>query len=659
VTQLNDLDFGPSHSWLRTRVGQVLGQAQVEGLEAVPWARGRTLEEQPVDLYVAPWQGLGGNPAMTRASLLLLLRQLEELAGNADMQPLYIGWSSTAFPSAPLNVAEAHDGWYIVTLAQPPYRRYVVTGGVVTVPVSVAQVAPASPAAMALGYRGTALASTFSGDSIYSNGPTPLLGLPIGATLPSQGPGSSWTRAGAEGSVPVVALQPAAAGALPTIQPVRFVRPGTVAALFTGGVRVFDTMAVGGNAVPTNGTAFNSSWVQVYGRKHDFQGDCIVTNGLLLLLFSVGQTGAPRLYVWNTSLSPPAWAQVFDLNYFDNAVSGGTLREVTLERVGLLWSQWRVLLSTANANYAQLRFRLAAGSYAATVEFTPLTQSVTSNLALLLNLANSAKIIFDDSGVQDLSTTSGGVVTTSSTLGYGAAFGTQANGPIYGFVYQNGPSTGQPVGNGVANIGLGDPSGPALNAYRTYGIFAVPYGSNGASSEKLQGEGEGGTLGTGWSSVADAAASGGNTAKAASGTAAGNADLFGTAFVPAPGVYDAWFRVRVTSAAGSAAEMTLGLWDATAGAFVAAGSGTFAANQAATGYGWLRVTNAAGVLPTAGHQVRWRAVTALALGTDWFIDEAVVLPHANGIGSAAIHPDFPGDLWAQWAFEVRARPVVG
>lgn len=655
MTQFADLDFGPSHAWLKTRIGQVIGQTQIEGVKAVPWPRGRTIEEQPVDLYVNQWQALGGNAANTRASLLLLLRQLEELAGNPDMQPVYIRWSTTAFPSA-FTADEAHDGWYVVNLVQPNYRKYVVTGGIVTVPISVAQVAPAAPASLRVGFRGKALGSTFSGGTFFSNGPMPLLGFPIGSTLPAiSGAGSAWTRAGAEGAVPVATVD--MASGTPAINPLNFVRPGTVAALMTGGVRVFDTMISGGNAVPTNGTAFNANWVQVYGTQHDFQGDCIVTNGLLLLLFQVGQPGAPRLYLWNTQLSGGQWQQLYDLQYFDNAVSGGTLREVTLERVGLLWTQLRVALSTANGNWAQLRIALFAGAYAAPVEFTPLTQPVTSNLALLLNLASATKIIYDDTGVQDLSTTSGGVVAASALTGYGASFGTAANGPIFGWLYQNAPSGGQPVGNGTSNIGLGDSSGPAQNATRRYGIFAVPF----VTAQNLQAEAEGGTLDTpGWTSVADAAASAGNAAKAASGTVVGKADLFGTSWIPtANAFYDVWFRVRVTSAAGSTGEMTLGLWDATAGAFVTFASTTFAANQASTSYVWLRANTGsglAGVTPTAGHQMRFRAVTAGTLGTDWFIDEAVLLPRYT---SSAGSPNFPGDLWAQTSFDLRSRWVVG
>lgn len=651
--KLNDLDAGWRPAQFLVNAGQQLGNALVQGARMNTWALGASGASQDVHGWIEAWQALGGQPAQSLAAIRLLRQQFRELADNPDMQPVYLQPAATAQVGQPSR-SDLNDGWYNVSAFAYDPETYNVNGAI-EAQWTVVPVAP-STASLAVAVRGGALSSTFTGDTIYSGGPVSLVSFPVGSTVQAGPPtGGAFSRTGAEGAIPV------AVGSAPTVNPVRFVRPATVAGLFTGGVRVFDTMAAGGNPVPTAGTFTHPSWVQVYGTQRDFQGDCIVTNGLLLLLFGVGQGMLCTAYVWNTSLGTPAWQSIGMVQYLDDSVSSGTLREINLERVGLLDSRLLVRLSTAGGNWAQLRVRLTAGSYAASVEFTPLTQANTTSLGLMLNLSNAAKIIYDDAGIQDLSLAAGASVAPSTALGMGAAFGTQANSPIFGFVYQSPPSVGQPSPNGssTANVGFGDASGPAQNASRLYGIFAVPFGSNGASTEKLQAEAESGALGTGWSSVADASASGGNTAKAASGTASGNADLFGTAWQPPPGNYDAWARVRVTSAAGSAAEMTLGIWDPTAGTFTAGASQTFRANQASTSYVWLKINVAAFALPPAGpHNVQFRALTAATLGTDWFIDQMVLTPSSQGF-AAGRAMNFPTDLWAQWAYDARLRLVIG
>lgn len=648
MTTFNDLDFGPSHAWLRTRIGQVAGSAQIEGSHALVWPRGRTLEEQPVDLYVAPWQGLGGNPANTRASLMLLLRQLEELCGNSELQPVYIGWTTTAFGGA-FSAADPHDGWYVVTLAQPNYRKYVVTGGVVTVPLTASLVAPASPVSLALGWAGALLPTTYTGG-------TPPAGYvlgayPIGSTAPASSSAPP-ARTGAEGVVPVSVAIPSSAP-----QPLPFVRPPTVAGLYTGGCRVLDTVVAGGNAVPTNGTFLNASWVQVYGTQHDFTGDAVVTNGLLLLLFQQGVQGV-SVYLWNTKLATPAWQLQGMVRYFDAAVNAGTVREINLERVGLEQVKVRITASTSAGSWSRQVWRLRRAHYDASIEHWALTEALSSGLNLSwVSLANAAKIGWTESGVQDIAVSAPvNVSAGTAAFGYSAVMSQAANSPLIGFLYQNPPAQ-QGAGQSTTTFGFGDSTSLAQGTYRLYGIFAVPF----TTAPNLQAEGESGSLGTGWSSVADAAASNGNTAKAASGTASGNADLFGTAWQPQPqnaGGADVWFRVRVTSAAGSAAEMTLGLWDATAGAFVGNGSTTFRANQAGTSYGWLKANTSLMVIPV-GHNVQFRAVTAATLGTDWFIDEAFLAPKTSAASGNLGSGDWPADLWEQFSFPLTLSWVPG
>jgi hypothetical protein len=74
-------------------------------------------------------------------------------------------------------------------------------------------------------------------------------------------------------------------------------------------------------------------------------------------------------------------------------------------------------------------------------------------------------------------------------------------------------------------------------------------------------------------------------------------------------------------------EMTFGLWDGTARAWVA--STSFAPNQASASYSWIKA--AAGITPQSQHSVQFLATFntqggPTTLSTDWFVDEAVLMP---------------------------------
>ena len=140
-------------------------------------------------------------------------------------------------------------------------------------------------------------------------------------------------------------------------------------------------------------------------------------------------------------------------------------------------------------------------------------------------------------------------------------------------------------------------------------------------------EAAGGALDPGWTTVADADAFGGLAAELPAGTATESFknDIFGTQTVPPPRIYDVWFRVRVTRTRGDKPEMTLGLWDYTAWRWV--GSTAYQANQVGTTYTWVKVATA--VTPDPGHRLVYIAEFAThvsPLSTDWFIDEAVMVP---------------------------------
>jgi hypothetical protein len=127
--------------------------------------------------------------------------------------------------------------------------------------------------------------------------------------------------------------------------------------------------------------------------------------------------------------------------------------------------------------------------------------------------------------------------------------------------------------------------------------------------------------------VSDPAALDGVAAKAASGTATTyRSDLFGDGFSPLGGTYDVWYRVKVRVAFGEAPEMILGLWDDQSRSWVA--STTYASGQASTRYQWLKV--ASGISPNPGHTYHFLAAATLRVGTDWYIDEALMVPSGSG-----------------------------
>jgi len=637
---LNQLDLGGSHPYATPVVGQDTFVIQVEGYEPTIYSHGSVDRRQSVIFWLQEWQAIGGAVAKSLAATQYLLKQVEELASNRDMQPAYIQWTATAQSGAPLNAAELHDGWYYIDSFKPNYAKFVVSG-IVQCSMDVTQVAPAAPRSVAMAYSGGALTSTYGGGAPTT---TNLLTFPLGGTGNENGSGS-FSRVAAEGTI---GNTPA-----PVANPSPFVPSATIAQTFKGGVHVYDTINTGSNPVPTSGGTFvNANWVEVFYVDHDFIGDCVVTNGLQLLLFQANTPQIATCYLWNPSLATANWQQYGGaLRYFDNATNNGTLRDYSLIRVGAEESSLALTMGTAaGGNLAKIIIRLQRGRLEFRVDVRPLSQSNTNTYLLTFQGGTQPKFFYNEAAVTD--TFFGFAnLAASVTFGYGAAFINSSAAPyVFGFLYQNAPAS-QPATDGTANLMLGDTSGPAVGAQRSYGVFATPYGTSGLiSPANLQAEAEGGALGTGWSAQVNAAASGGHEAKCASGTLTNNANTFGTAFLPVSGAYDIWFRIKVTSNVGSAAEMTVGLWDASSTIFVPSGSTTLNRNAMTTSYAWYRA--ATSVVPTAGHNMQFQAVTSLTLGTDWFVDEAVMVPK-----SIVTSLNGPQEIWESFMFDRSARMV--
>jgi hypothetical protein len=638
---INDVDLGGRPAHVVTQGGQLLASATVAGSSPVVWSQGGDVEKLDVEFSIEAWQALGGQSANSLAALRLLEAQLEELRSNPEMQPVYLQPYQTAQPSPVYPVrSDSHDGWYwLDALAYDP-ETYNQRGAVEARATFTRTAPPLTP--LGVRWAGGALTST------YTSTPLPLISYPVGST---QVPATALSRAGGEGTIPVSVL---ASGS--SMNPARFAKPGTVAGLFTGGVKVYDTITAGSNAVPAAGAGFaNSNWVLVYGTKHGLSGDLVITNGLLLLRFNQGGNGTPDLYLWNTQ-GTAGWNFVAQLSWKDNSGNPGAIRGFDLVRVGPYDARADITLGTSAGNYASFAVRLSAGHYAASVAYTPLTQNSSTAYALDLAFQTAVKAVVNSTQAYDVATQGGPTnVGLAADAGWAVGIGSTANEPLVGLLWQNPPNAGQPGAGSTTDVGFGETTSPNQNVTKQYGIVAAPFSTTPAS---LMAEAESGTLGTGWTSIADAGSSGGNAAKCASGTASGNRDIWGTSWIPPAGVYDTWVRMRVASVASSTSQMQIGLWDddggGGSGAYVA--STTYAPNAAglSTSYVWVRICT--DVTPTATHHMRFRAVTTATTTTDWFIDQAVLVPKRSAtLGQG----DFPADIWAQWAFVAERRLTRG
>jgi hypothetical protein len=573
--------------------------------------------------------------------VLSLIRQLQELANNPNLQPVYIQWAS----GGGTLIIDPEDGWYTLENVTP--NEDIAIDGIVPVQVTASYLNP--------GLASRALAVSYIGSpaTIGWGGPAQnWLSYPLNAT----GVPFLVNRFGAEGYIPTSYALPMSA-----LTPQIFAPSGTISDLFKGRVAVYDTVNTSAFPVLTGGNYTNAGWVEVLHPDHQFLGDCVITN-VLLLLCQVGQKGI-TLYFWNINTNQ--WLAFGTLDGFDNNNSSSIfwiLRGIVLGRISYSECSVALYLATSRNNWIKLVLRIIAGANFVRCLAYELTQTNATQQFLQLSSNTNPKVTYNDNLIRDnslaLEQNASLGTAFSSGFGYAAAFANSATFPcVFGWLYLN--NTGQ-TNQGFAatnGIGVGDSSNlPAINQFRSYGFFIFPF----SVPQNLQAEGESGVLGTGWSSGGNVNASAGNEAKAASGTVAGNADLFGTAFVPPPGAYDVWFHMRVTSGAGSQKEMTLGLWDTSIAAYVPGGFSTFSANQIPSGYtsnatNWVKANITTPIVPTPGHRMQFRAVTTLTLGTDWFVDEAVLvpvdmLPSFNSITG-------PHAIWSEFALDRRTRVI--
>jgi hypothetical protein len=700
--KISQLDLGGRPVVIVPHGGMGVDTAVIAGDLEIPFAVAGTSVKVDVQFWVEAWQSLGGENALSIGALRYLIAQLEQLRTNRNMQPVFVRFFGTDQPT-PMYPSrnDVNDGWYYIESLDVDRESWNLAGALQASATLTRKATTTAP--LSILAEGPTMVELSPPQGIWLFGPSALLPAPVGATVPiSANDATIFSRVGAEGTIPIVGDFDTAPNPAPIIA------SATPADLFKGGVKVFDTVTQGGNAIVSDGSAaHNSRWLQILGRQPLLTGDVILVNGLVML--RVNQGGEIEFWAFNTELTPDAWQQVCFIRYRDSSLNTAVVKTIAFQRIRPTSSVLRVMMATSVGHQAEFEIELDSAQRTVGFRMRPRTENNTRGLGLCLVATTAFKIVANATNVVDVATQGTTNLPTTVEQGHTLAIGTTTNQMIFGIFYEgNVPDTGMPLAQSTTELGIGETAQPLRERTIRYGFWAAPF----PTSPNLLGEAESGTLGTGWSSQADAGSSGGNAARALSGTVSGNADTWMTATVPKPGNYVPWFRARVASAAGTTAEMTVGIWDNTSSAFQGQMSTTYKAAQLATSYGWLNpiyrtvtdgVTNgtttvtsatafftsadvgktitgstipggatissitntttvvisaaassATGVTleigiryftPTATHSMRIRAVTAATIGTNWFFDQAALIPFFENFQTFG---EMPADIFAQW-----------
>lgn len=640
MTIINNLDLGVHPTWAKPlqtftgpQAGVELGSDVVEGGQVVSYSRAGTMRKRTETIWIKPSNTIAEGTDQAATAALALYRQLYELFNNPRLHPVYIQWRS----GGGVIVSDSEDGWYTPDSIKPD-MEFIFTG-IIPVQITVTYKFPGPPEKpVAMVYTGANIAVGYTGTAVsWTN-------MPLNAAyFPYDIP-----RFGGEGYLGVQYNQ-----FLTNTPPFNFQASPTIADFFKGRSVAYDTIDTTANPVPSSAAGFlNPNWIQVMGTEHNFTGDCVLTNGLILFLIQPNSNSATLITVYYWNITSNSWSTAGTIQGQGTDGTALKIRGITFRKIS--WEDVYIAMysSTDSGYWSYQLIRMIAGAYFARIAVRPKPVFQGNGSTLFFAHNSTPKISFSSQTAKDNSLVADQVgMPVHAVYGDSTVFRNNSDSPfLAGWLYADSTNLvaqGSVYSGGLA---LGDTT-PGLASIRYYGFYVAPF----PLTQNLQSEAESGTLGTGWTSTADALASAGLTAKCASGTLSGNRDIWGTSWVPHPGTWDGWFRIRVTSAAGSAAEMTFGLWDddanAGAGGFVVGGSATFRANQISTSYIWIR-SNASPVTPPPGHRVRFRAVTAATLGTDWFFDEAVMVPVTSNFAVGG-----PRDIWTQFAFDKDAKVV--
>lgn len=624
---VDDIDAGvyapwnaPGQTWQGPKGGQATKSISVEGFQEIHVPRGGIARTRTETVWLFP-PAMGGFAAGSPQAALYLFRQLYELANNPNRQPCLIRWRS----GGGNEVADSEDGWYIITDLVPNIE--FIWNGNIPVTITVVYLGPMKNARLYMGTSGGPIVDNFSGAAIN------LIAFPFGST-PME---VSFNRTGAEGAI---ALRESPTTTSP------FIPSGTILNLFKGGVKCYDTINTSSNPVPTT-TYVNSNWVEVKGTEHNFEGDCVFTNGLAMIVYKASSSCS--LYVWLTSIATPAWTRWGDLGYIDSSgnVAGNgqtfSVSKVSLDEC-ILTGIWGTSIALA-----EMTLHLMRGRFDITVDYRSKNDTGASHAGpIILSLpADGPKIAYNTSFVIDNAVPPNETGSFPATdYGYAAGFMLSSSFPlIFGILYQNQPTIRMPQVYAATNrdFSTGD-GGITPNMQRTYAVFAVPFGVNGVYSVlNLQSEGE--TLAAPFVATVDAAASAGSTGKFPSGTVATTDRTFGLVAALPAGNYDVWFRMKVTAQNSAVAQFTGGIYGNGVSYF-----STFSPNQLTTSYAWYKVISDRALNGTQANN--FFVSTAATATTDWFVDEAIIVPRKLSVDRSG-----PLDLWQHFDYDRDTKMV--
>lgn len=572
---IRNLDLGGRAPTIVPHGGINMDSAGAAGGGSASWPVSGSLVKVDVQFWIEAWQARGGQSAGSLGAVRYLAAQIEELRVNPLMHPFYVRWFVTAQGGAmyPTRV-DMNDGWYMIDSLDIDRESWNFQGAYQATG-TMTKVAPAN-SPMSVFHEGPDVFSLSFPDAIWSFSPSIIVPAPVNSSTPPSEGGPALVRVGAEGTIQVPD------GFTGIITPMPIVPSSNPSDFYLGGVTIYDTITQGGAAVPTDGTAAHATWLQALAAdQHYIQGDLVLTNGLILFRFNVG--GGIDFYCFNTELAPDAWQKVGVVAYRDSGLNTAVVRGLRISECSFGRSRVVVTLNTSAGAFADIEFELGAGQYIGWAGWKPRTEDNIRGLGLELVLTTAIKVVANAANVVDVATEGTTNLPSTTEAGFTVAIGTTTNQVLCGVAYELAvPNSGMPLAQSTTEIGVGETTSPAQGRTRRYGFWAAPY----ATSPNLLAEAESGTLGTGWSSQADAGSSGGNAARCLSGTTTGNNDTWGTSFTPAAGILTPWWRGRVASAAGTTTEMTVGLWDNTSSAFVALASTTYRPSQMGTSYGW-------------------------------------------------------------------------
>lgn len=488
------------------------------------------------------------DPGESPTGVATLVRQLMELAGSPGLQPVTILWKS----GGGIIVPDVEDGWYLIKSVKPDFEN--VFTGIIPVQITVSYLAPLPPSAHGMAAFG-GLGFSSAGNAFGPYTANTASNINWLAFHPNATVDNSFTRVSADGNIPILLQNPTSL----TQPPVPFQPSATIADWYRGRVRVYDTINTSSNPVPIGGGFVNANWIEIFQSDHKFQGDMVITNGILLFLVQVGVAHIASMYWWNST----TWLLTGTIDAYDALAQVHTNRGAVVYRQS--WDEvgFRIFGVSPNGSQTNDFFRLQRGAPFVRVANAAMNWSPNYNFAssgstnkglqYAFNSAVAMKIITNDQAFVDptldpaFSNIVNNSTTGSSAYSILTAFGINNSFPYaiqMCFLAPGQQFNGQPVpGFGSSTLLYYVLDSVQLNwNYFSFGVVPI------ATPASYQIECENATLAGALTTVVDAAASNGHAVKLASGTGTivSITASFGT---PPGGSYRIGVRYRASSAA--------------------------------------------------------------------------------------------------------------